>query len=95
MRQAFVYILTNCKHTVFYVGVTSNLMKRVWLHKQKRIEGFTKKYNVTKLLYFEEHFTMQEAIQREKVLKKYQRLWKVRLITKMNPHWKDLFNDLS
>jgi putative endonuclease len=86
----YVYILTNKGHTVFYTGMTNDLENRVFLHKVKYNEGYTSRYNCTKLVYYEEFATPTDAIYREKQLKKYLRVWKKDLINKMNPEWKDL-----
>ena len=92
--QAAVYILSNKSHSTLYVGVTSNLIKRTWQHKQHVTGGFTDKYNVDKLVYFELHDSMYEAITREKRLKKWRRAWKLALINELNPDWKDLYVEL-
>lgn len=86
-----VYIMTNKNNTVLYTGVTSNIINRVAAHKNKMAEGFTSKYNVTKLVYFEDFATMPEAIAREKQIKGGSRLKKIDLINKMNPEWEDLY----
>ena len=88
----YVYIITNITNTVFYTGVTNNLDNRIFLHKVKYNNGFTSKYNCSKLVYYEEFYSPDEAIHREKQLKKYRRDWKRNLINKMNPKWKDLSN---
>ena len=85
-----VYILSNHRHTVLYVGVTNNLELRVFQHKAKLNKGFTSKYNCEKLLYYEEFRDVREAINREKQVKKYRREWKENLINQMNPEWNDL-----
>ena len=90
MKTYYVYILANKKYGTIYIGVTSNLEKRLYEHKYKLIEGFTKKYNVNKLVYFEECNNIQSSIVREKQLKKWNRKWKIELIEKMNPDWRDL-----
>jgi putative endonuclease len=90
MRQYFVYILTNKYNTVLYIGVTNNLERRILEHKQKQIPGFTKKYNCTKLVYFEETNDVISAIAREKQLKNWHRDWKKNLISEFNPNWDDL-----
>ena len=90
MHNYYVYILTNKNHTVLYIGVTNNLKRRIKEHKDKINEGFTKKYNVDKLVYFEKHQYINKAIKREKQLKKWRRQWKENLIHDMNPDWKDL-----
>ena len=93
-RQPCVYILTNRRNGTLYVGVTSNLPKRIWEHKSKVVKGFTSKYNLDKLVWYEIHETMESAIQREKAIKYWRRRWKLKTITEMNPHWRDLFEDL-
>lgn len=86
----FVYILTNKYNTVLYTGVTNNLEKRLYQHKEKLIDGFTKKYNINKLVYFEYTSDVLSAINREKELKKLSRVNKEKLIEKINPNWEDL-----
>jgi len=90
----FVYILASRKNGTLYIGVTSNLPKRVWEHKNNLVEGFTKKYNVHNLVYFEQTENVNSAIQREKQLKKWKREWKIELIEKDNPEWKDLYKKI-
>lgn len=94
-RSYVVYILASKPKGTLYVGVTSNLLKRVWEHKEKLVEGFTKKYNVSKLVYFEQTNSIGSALQREKQLKNWQRVWKIELIEKNNPGWRDLYFDLT
>jgi len=77
-----------------YIGVTSNLIQRIWQHKEKLAEGFTKKYGVTRLVYYGPHPGAESAIIREKQMKKWRRAWKLRLIESRNPEWKDLYNDI-
>ena len=86
-----VYILTNINNTTFYIGVTSNLPKRIWEHKNKFVDGFTKKYNVDKLVYYELTENIETAINREKQLKNWHRDWKIKLIKKINPNFDDLY----
>jgi putative endonuclease len=86
----YVYILTNANHTVLYTGVTNDLARRLNEHKQKKIKGFTKKYNVDKLIYFEEFEFIDLAIAREKQIKGYSRVKKIALIDKFNPEWNEL-----
>lgn len=93
MKNYYVYIATNNSKTL-YIGVTSNLKKRIWEHKEKLAEGFTKKYNIGKLVYFEQTENPISAIEREKQLKKWRREKKVWLIEKNNPEWKDLYEIL-
>jgi putative endonuclease len=95
MKCYYVYILTNQNHTVLYVGFTDDIVRRVQEHRKKINEGFTKLYNVSKLLYFEKHITCDEAIKREKQLKKWNRQWKENLINKINPEWKDLSDEFK
>jgi len=90
-----VYILASGRNGTLYIGVTSDLFQRIVLHKQDLIEGFTKKYRVHRLVYYETHSTMEEAILREKRLKEWRRLWKIRLIESMNPEWIDLFDEAT
>lgn len=93
-KQPVVYILASKRNGTLYVGVTSNLAKRVWEHKNDLIEGFTKKYGVHSLVYFEQFGDMSAAIAREKQLKKWNRTWKIRLIENENPEWNDLYEGL-
>jgi len=87
-----VYILASTRNGTLYIGVTSDLFQRIALHKQGLIQGFTKKYRVHRLVYYETHPTMEAAIRREKQMKEWRRLWKIRLIESMNPEWIDLFD---
>ena len=89
-KTGYIYILTTENNKVMYIGVTSNLVKRVYEHKTHVYKGFTSKYNVTKLVYFEEFPEIEQAISREKQLKKWHREWKNQLVESMNPKWKDL-----
>lgn len=90
-----VYIMTNRKDGTLYIGVTNNLARRAYEHREKLADGFTRKYNLTKLVYYEAYTSAQEAIQREKNMKEWNRAWKIELIAKMNPDWRDLYDDLS
>ena len=90
-RQPCVYVLASKPNGTLYTGVTSALLKRVWEHKNNVVEGFTKKYKVHRLVYYEVHQEVNEAILREKQIKKWERAWKVQLIEKDNPHWTDLY----
>lgn len=94
MKQPAVYILASMRNGTLYVGVTSDLIKRVWQHKTGLVEGFTNKYAVHHLVYFELHDSMGNAITREKQIKEWQRKWKLNLIEANNPTWKDLYLDL-
>ena len=92
MDTSYVYILTNTHHNVFYTGVTTNLVKRIFIHKNHVLKGFTQKYNVNKLVYYEKFYDVVDAIQAEKKIKRWKKLWKIQLITQLNPLWEDLFN---
>ncbi|MFA5986605.1 MAG: GIY-YIG nuclease family protein [Parcubacteria group bacterium] len=94
MKQYCVYILTNSRKTVLYIGVTSNLQKRVHEHKSKLVDGFTKKYNVDRLVYFEQTEDVLSALRREKQLKNWHRGWKNNLISQFNPDWSDLTSSI-
>ena len=94
MDNYYVYILASKKNGTLYIGVTNNLIRRIYEHKEGLTEGFTKKYNVKKLVYYETHSDIKIAIQREKQMKKWYRKWKIELIEKINPEWKDLYNEL-
>lgn len=93
-KQFFVYILASKRNGTLYTGMTSNLAKRVWQHKQGMVDGFTKKYNVKMLVYYEIHGSVEGAIIREKQIKKWKRVWKLRLIEDKNPHWNDLYKEI-
>jgi putative endonuclease len=93
--QPCVYILANKKHGTIYIGVTSHLVKRIWQHKNHMVDGFTKKYNVSQLVYFEMHSTMLDAITREKKLKNWKRQWKIDLLEASNPAWDDLWESIN
>jgi putative endonuclease len=90
-KQFHVYILASKRNGTLYIGVTSNLPQRIWQHQNNQVEGFTTKYGVKKLVYFEQHENAANAITREKQLKKWNRAWKLKLIEKDNPQWKDLY----
>ncbi|MBI4005951.1 MAG: GIY-YIG nuclease family protein [Gammaproteobacteria bacterium] len=93
-KQPAVYIMASKRNGTLYTGVTGDLVKRVWEHKNNLVEGFTKKYNVHTLVYFEQHIDILAAITREKQLKKWDRVWKIRLIEEQNPEWKDLWHQI-
>ncbi|HEY4754681.1 MAG TPA: GIY-YIG nuclease family protein [Ignavibacteriaceae bacterium] len=93
-EQFFIYILTNWNNKVIYTGVTNNLVRRIYEHRNKVIDGFTKKYNLSKLVYFEQTHDIISAINREKEIKKWRREKKNKLVESMNPSWKDLANEL-
>jgi len=90
MKDYYIYILTNKKYGTLYIGITNNLLRRVYEHKNGAIKGFIKKYNLNKLVYFEQINDINSAILREKRLKKWNRAWKIELIESINPEWKDL-----
>jgi putative endonuclease len=94
MNQYYVYILASKKNGTLYIGVTNNLLKRVYEHKEDFVECFTKKYNVHDLVYYEVHSDIEEAIRREKQIKKWQRRWEIRIIEEKNAEWRDLYNDI-
>lgn len=94
MKSYFVYILASKRNGTLYIGVTNNLIKRVWEHKNNLVDGFTKQYSVHKLVYFEETSDVESAILREKKLKNWHRDWKINLINSINPNWKDLYQDI-
>jgi putative endonuclease len=87
-------MLASKRNGTLYTGVTSNLVKRAWQHKHHVVEGFTSKYGVTDLVWYEVHKTMASAIQREKAIKNWRRAWKINVVEAMNPEWRDLYNDL-
>jgi putative endonuclease len=93
-KEYFVYILASNRNGTLYIGVTSDLKKRVFEHKNDLVESFTKKYSVHMLVYFERTNNVLEAIKREKQLKKWKRIWKIRLIEMINPDWRDLYDEL-
>jgi putative endonuclease len=93
LRQYYVYILTNRNNNVLYIGVTNNLVRRIYEHQNKLVEGFSKRYKLTKLVYYEMTESIESAIEREKQLKNWHRDWKINLINNSNPEWKDLSNE--
>jgi putative endonuclease len=93
-KRPCVYILASRRNGTLYVGVTSDLAGRVWQHRSHAVEGFTKRYDIHLLVFAEFHATMAEAIAREKQLKKWRRAWKLALIERENPQWRDLYEDL-
>ncbi len=94
MKSYYVYILSSEFNGTLYIGVTNNLLKRVYQHKNDLVDGFTKKYQIHNLVYFEEYNDIQEAILREKQIKRWKRTWKINLIEKDNLNWKDLYKNL-
>ena len=94
VKQPCVYFLANRRNGTIYCGVTSNLVQRVWQHKNKLVEGFSERYGLDQLVWFELHETMLSAIAREKAVKAWRREWKLALIEKSNPEWRDLYPNL-
>jgi putative endonuclease len=94
MRVYSIYILASKRNGTLYVGFTGDLVKRVYEHKNNMAEGFTKKYNVHRLVYYETGGDYEGALQREKRIKEWQRKWKIELIEKVNPEWRDLYEDI-
>ena len=94
-HQPCVYILSSGPNGTLYIGVTSDLPKRIWEHKNDIVEGFTQKYEVHNLVWFEAHETMENAIEREKNIKKWNRKWKLRLIEQSNPSWRDVYEEVA
>jgi len=92
--QYYVYILASKRNGTLYIGMTNNLARRIWEHKHDIVDGFTKKYGVHRLVWYEIADNPQAAILREKQLKKWNRAWKLRLIEEMNPSWKDLYDEI-
>ena len=93
-KQYFVYIMAKGRNSTFYVGMTSDLPKRVWEHKTGIADGFTKKYGIKNLVYYEVFDDPENAIKREKRLKKWTRAWKMKTIEEINPNWKDLYEEI-
>lgn len=94
MKQPCVYMLANKRNGTLYIGVTSDLVKRVWEHKSDLVESFSKRYGIHSLVWFEQHETMESAISREKKVKDWKRSWKLELIEKSNPKWDDLYPEI-
>jgi putative endonuclease len=95
MKQPAVYILATERNGTLYVGVTSNLVQRIWQHRHDFVEGYTQKYSVHQLVYYELHDEIDVAIKREKLIKRWNRQWKLKLIEEMNPQWKDLYDSIA
>jgi len=93
-RQSAAYILASKRNGTLYVGVTSDLIKRVWEHKNNVVKGFTERYSVHQLVWYELHETMESAIRKEKMLKNWKRAWKLELIERSNPNWQDLYEEI-
>lgn len=94
MKTGYVYILASKENGTLYIGVTSDLKKRIWEHRTSAVEGFTSKYKVHTLVYYEQTENIESAIAREKNLKNWQRKWKLELVNRFNPEWKDLYEEL-
>ena len=94
MKTPCVYMLASKPFGTLYIWVTSNLVQRVWQHKQSLVDGFTKQYGIRRLVWYEAHDTMESAIGREKAIKKWDRAWKIRLIEEGNPDWADLYREI-
>ena len=94
-KAGYVYILASRRNGTLYTGVTNDVARRVWEHKHDLIEGFTREYQVHRLVYYEWHRDIRNAIVREKQIKKWKRAWKIRLIEGMNPEWRDLYDEIS
>ncbi len=94
LKSYYVYIMASKKNGTLYIGVANDLLRRVYEHKSGYVDGFTSKYKINKLVYFEQTTDIQSAIQREKQLKKWNRRWKIRLIEEQNPEWEDLYEDI-
>ena len=94
MKEPCVYILASKYHGTLYVGVTTDLIRRIWEHKNDLVDGFTKKYRLHDLVWFEQHATLDTAIPREKAIKEWKRAWKIQLIEFSNPDWRDLYPDI-
>ncbi len=93
--QPCVYIIVSKRNGTLYIGVTSDLVARIHQHREGQVEGFSKRYGVHRLVWFEQHATMEHAIKREKRLKKWNRAWKLRLIEESNPQWRDLAEEIG
>ena len=94
MKQPVVYLMASARNGTLYTGVTSNLVQRVWQHREGLMEGFTCQYGVKMLVWYEQHERMESAIAREKSIKKWRRAWKLRLIEEFNPQWQDLWAEI-
>ncbi|HEY8189892.1 MAG TPA: GIY-YIG nuclease family protein, partial [Micavibrio sp.] len=92
LQGSYVYIIANKRNGTLYIGVTSNLLQRIGQHKAGELDGFSKKYGLKTLVWFEVHDDINEAIRREKQIKKWERKWKLRLIEELNPEWQDLYD---
>ncbi|MGB5092680.1 MAG: GIY-YIG nuclease family protein [Parvibaculum sp.] len=95
MTGGWIYMMTNRRDGTLYIGVTSDIARRAWEHREGAVEGFTKRYGLKRLVYMERHETINEALRRETRMKKWPRAWKVRLIHSINPEWHDLYETLQ
>ncbi len=95
MKNPAVYILASQRNGTLYIGVTSMLTQRIWQHKEGLVEGFSQRYNVKMLVWYEQHDSMENAIKREKAMKKWKREWKLQIIEKTNPEWNDLWFEIN
>ena len=93
-KASYVYILASGRYGTLYIGITSDLIKRTWQHQEGFVDGFTKKYSVKQLVWYEIHDDIQSAIGREKQIKKWNRAWKIKLIQEQNPQWRDLYAEV-
>ncbi|RZA33505.1 MAG: GIY-YIG nuclease family protein [Lysobacteraceae bacterium] len=94
-KPSYVYVLASRPYGTLYIGVTSDLIRRVWEHKEGFVAGFTNKHRIKLLVWYEVHAEIVEAITREKQIKEWKRDWKINLIQSTNPHWRDLYNDIT
>ena len=94
MKSYYIYIMASRRNGTLYIGITNDIVRRVYEHKNNFISGFTSKYSIHNLVYYEQFDNIESAIQREKQLKKWNRKWKIELIERVNPNWKDLYEDL-
>ncbi|GGO50585.1 putative endonuclease [Roseovarius pacificus] len=94
-KDMYVYIVTNKRHGTLYIGVTNDLVRRVWEHRTHAISGFTDRYNLTRLIWYEHHVEPAAAIRREKALKRWSRDWKIELVEQANPDWVDFWQEIS
>ncbi len=95
IKPGYVYILASKRNGTLYIGVTSNLLQRIWQHRNGDVPGFTAKYDCNSLVYFEQHDRIADAIRREKAMKEWKRAWKIRLIEEKNPSWTDLWDSIA
>ncbi len=94
MKKYYMYILANRRDGILYIGTTNDIIRRIYQHKNNEVSGFTKRYKIHQLVYYEECSDIREVILREKRMKKWKRQWKIELIEKSNPEWRDLYNEI-